>query len=483
MKKIKTLLVLVVTLGYFSGTGISQSIQKFGPGVHEDLDHRIDLRRICVPNPTKDVSYNFDKSFAKNVNDAIKRERSAFSNSKIGNYLHPKHYTDPVDYAAKIITALRRAYSQAYNIKVVDIPLNTGVNNAAQNHACKMISCNQFTHQSSCTGSPKSRLEAQVGSWGSCLNGYSENIAINTSRTVEGAIEWAIFGMMYDDLACCNNGHRENFLKCTYDSNWRMGFGYKKGKYSFGSSRSYDTWFMVWDYAKIGRSSGCGWDDDKGARNCSSMPEVAINNLRVNGQSNCSSLKASWTASNTNQVQKFEVYQSTNGKSYSQVATVSPNSGNNYSASFNTSGSEAKIYIKAITKNGSFKSSKLFVFDVGDCSPGDNTSQPDNNNDEDGSNDDGEDVTDNNNPPAPKPNPEPEPEPENDPTKIVVSPNPATNFIKLGNVPYGKLYFIRTMQGRFVMVGFYRSEIQISRLQPGTYVITADNKTGKFVKL
>ncbi len=287
MKRIQTILFIVATLGFFTSRGTSQNIQEFGPGVHQDLDNRIEIRSICVPSPSRDISYDFKKSFAANVNDAIRSERTAFRNSKIGDYVHPTYYTDPVDYAHKIITALRKAYSEAYGIELVDVPINSSVVSASQNHSCKMISCNQFTHQSTCTGSPKSRLSEQVGEWGSCLMGYSENIAINTSNTIEGAMEWAIFGMMYDDMACCNNGHRENFLKCTYDESWRMGFGYKKGKYSFGSSRSYDTWFMTWDYAKKGSSSGCSWDKNKGPKECPATQDVVIQNLKVNGQGNC----------------------------------------------------------------------------------------------------------------------------------------------------------------------------------------------------
>src|SRR5690625_6821307 len=109
-------------------------------------------------------------------------------------------------------------------------------------------------------------------SWGSCLHGYSENIAINTSATVESAIEWAIFSMMYDDQACCRNGHRENFLKCTYDDTWRMGFGFQKGKFNFGGGRIYETWFLSWDFAKIGRTSGCTWEQGKGTKSCPDDP-------------------------------------------------------------------------------------------------------------------------------------------------------------------------------------------------------------------
>ncbi len=456
----------VITTVFFTSNLIGQSIQEFGTGVHEDLDHRIKTRSICVPSPKSDYSFDFKKSFADNVNDAIKRERSAFGSSKIGNYVHPNHYTDPVDYAHKIITALRKAYSTANSIEVIDVPINESVVSASQNHSCKMVSCNQFAHQSSCLGSPRTRLEAQVGAWGTCLTGYSENLAINTSNTIEGAMEWAIFGMMYNDLTCCNNGHRENFLKCTYDENWRMGFGYKKGKYSFGGNIGYDVWFMTWDYAKKGGSSGCSWDSDNGAKECPAVAEVAIQNLKVSGISNCSSLRATWTASNTSRVQNFEVYQSTDGKAYAKVATITPASVNDYSAEFFTSGDEAKIFVKAITKEGSFQSTELFVFNVADCKPDINPPPPDPTPD-----------------PTPTPDPEPEPEPEPDPTKIVVIPNPADNEIKLKDVDNGTFYYILTIEGRFTSLGWYRGSINVSYFSPGTYVIMANWKSGQFIKL
>lgn len=472
-KKLHVLLLLALAVGFFTPETIGQEIQIFGPGVHQDLDHVIQTRRICVPNPTRDVAYDFNKSFSDNVNDAIARERKAFGNTKIGDYVHPGHYTDAVDYAHKIITALRNAYSAAYDIQLVDVPLAESVSNAAQNHSCKMISCNQFTHQSSCTGSPVSRLSEQVGDWGSCLTGYSENIAINTSKTIEGAIEWAIFGMMYDDLVCCQNGHRENFLKCTYDDNWRMGFGYQKGKYSFGSTRSYDAWFMTWDYAKAGRSSGCGWDKDNGTKNCPAPQVVEIQNLELRGQSNCTSLEATWTASNTNYIQNLEVYQSIDNKPFARVASLSPQASKKYVSTFKTSGKEASIFVKVNTKSGAFYSSELSVFNVSDCSAQE---------EEEGLEANSEpkpDLTDN----TPV-QPEPEPETKPDPTKLTVTPNPARNYIKLSDVPSGTIYQIFTQSGRFAKVGIYRGQnIQIPRLRSGTYVITAGGRSGQFVKL
>lgn len=466
MKKLKALLLVLVTIGVFTSKGKGQEIQLFGPGVHQELDVRIETRSICIPNPTTDLKYDFSKSFANNVNDAISRERKTFRNSKIGEYVHPGYYTDPVDYAHKILTALRKAYAEAYDIKVIDVPLDVSVTTASQNHSCKMISCNQFTHQSSCTSSPKSRLSAQVGEWGSCLTGYSENIAINTSKTIEGAIEWAIFGMMYDDLACCRNGHRENFLKCTYDKNWRMGFGYQKGKYSFGTSRSYDAWFMTWDYARKGGSSNCTWDESTKARSCPAPQVVSIQNLTVKGQSDCSTLAVGWTTSTSGSIKNFEVYQSIDGNSYTRVATVTPRSDNKYSTSFKTSGDEAKIYVKANNKIGSFYSSQLSVFDVGDCTPEDINEEVD--------------VADNTPPPPP---PAPKSEPEVDANKLVISPNPAKHYIRLAGVAYGTIFRIYTMNGQFAKIGIYTSLIHITRLRAGTYVIKVKDKVGQFVKL
>lgn len=466
-----SILFILSILSFLTLSLQGQNIQEFGPGVHQDLDHRIETRRICVPNPTVDREYNFKQSFADNVNNAIRKERTAFNTSKIGNYVHPSHYKDPVDYAHKIITALRKAYSQAYGIKVIDIPLNNSVSKASQNHACKMISCNQFAHQSSCLGSPQSRLTEQVGAWGSCLTGYSENIAINTSSTIEGAIEWAIFGMMYDDLACCQNGHRENFLKCTYDSNWRMGFGFQKGKYSFGSNRSYDTWFMAWDYAKKGGTSGCGWDTDKGPQACPKSTDVTIKNFTLNGQGDCSTLKASWSVTSSNAYQSFEVYQKTD-KTFNNVATVTSTNKTTYTVTFNTSGKKAEVYVKARLKNGDFRSSSINTYNLTDCKPESGT-QP-----EDNTPEPEPDITDN----TPEPS-EPEAPVENDPNNIVVVPNPTRGDIQLKNVSYGSFYRIYTIQGRPVSYGLYRNKIRTNRLRAGTYIIIVDGKSAQFIKL
>ena len=472
MKQLKAVLLILISIGIFTPKGHGQDIQLFGPGVHQDLDHLIETRSICVPNPTKDVAYDFNKSFETNVNEAISREKTQFNTTKIADYSHPEYYTDPADYVQKILTALRKAYSGAYDLKVIDIPLDISVTNAAQNHSCKMISCNQFTHQSSCTGSPKSRLTEQVGDWGSCLNGYSENIAINTSKTIEGAIEWAIFGMMYDDLDCCKNGHRENFLKCTYDDNWRFGFGFQKGKYSFGTGKTYDAWFMTWDYAKIVRTSGCTWDKDQGADNCPAPEVVALRNVKVSGEGDCSSLKVTWTSSNYKSVSNFEIYQSIDGNSYTKVATAAPRTDNKYSSVFKTSGQEARIFVKANTKSGLFFGSELSEFNVSNCTPQEEE-EP-------------EPGTEANSNPEPQITNPPivEPEPKADPNELVISPNPAKTYIRLTGVSLGSVFRIYTITGKFAMIGVFRGNIiQISSLRAGTYVLKVGDKAGQFVKL
>ncbi len=166
------------------------------------------------------------------------------------------------------------------------------------------------------------------------------------------------------------------------------------------------------------------------------------------------------------------------------MATVSSNSGKNYAADFNTSGKEAKVFVKAVTKEGGFYTSELFVFNVADCKPSDNTTttEPDNNTSPPKPNNPKDGVTETNNPPVPKPDPKPQPE-ENDPSKIVIVPNPAVNVITLKNATYGKFYRIYTIEGRAVQYGLYLNSISVSGLHAGTYVIYTNGKAGQFVKL
>ncbi len=74
------------------------------------------------------------------------------------------------------------------------------------------------------------------------------------------------------------------------------------------------------------------------------------------------------------------------------------------------------------------------------------------------------------------------PEEKPDPDKLVVTPNPAGNYIELDNVAYGSLYKIYSMNGRPLVYGLYTCKIWIHYLPAGTYVIVVNGQSIKFVK-
>ncbi|GAA5225399.1 T9SS type A sorting domain-containing protein [Membranihabitans marinus] len=486
MKRIIYLTSLVILISCYALLGQNPS-QSFGPGVYEELNPQIRLRASCVPSPNQDYEYNFNQSFEANVNAAIARERSAFRNNNIDDYVHPETYTDPRDYAQKIITALRKAYSSAYNIPTVSIPLHPAINNAAQNHSCRMISCGEFNHQSSCLGSPSSRISEQVGDWGTCFNGYSENIAINTLSSVEAAIEWAVFGMMYDDLSCCNNGHRENFLNCSFDNSWYLGFGFQRGKFSFGqANRSYDTWFLTWDYAKKTNQSNCSWDEDNGSAQCPETNYTAFQSFSTTGSNNCSSVEIQWSTKQEAMTSSFEVYVANDNGNYSVIENINAKgSPSSYSAVYSPTGNTSlSIYVKAIESNGSFVSTSPHVLQLDDCEV-DNTPSEESNTPEE-TEEPNEEVSEPSNPTEPS-NPAESEEPETsnpvvDNQDIIVVPNPASSYISLSNVDYGSIYIIYNMSGRPLLIGYYTNRINISRLSSGQYIIATRTQVGKFVK-
>jgi len=470
LKKSFYLFITGILLLFWNQKGGSQDLQTFGPAVHEDSSQVISTRSICVPSPSVDIKYNFHLSFEENVNRAIRKERINFKQPDIGNYQHPDYYQDPVEYSHKIISALRLAYSKAYNIKVVDIPLDVAVNNAAQNHSCRMISCNEFAHQSRCTGSPQSRLAEQIGAMGICIRGFSENIAINTSPSVERAIEWAIFSMMYDDQACCQNGHRENFLKCSYDDSWRMGFGFQKGKFNFSGGRKSDTWFLTWNFAKIGRISGCSWGEGKEMKNCPGEADIEFQTMSLTGQNNCRQLKLTWSMNNAKDLRDFEVFLRQDTREYKSAGKIAYDQRKKtYAAIFPARGKVVDVYVKAHLRTGSFRNSELSSFDLNDCSeiatPEQEKDQP----------------SKDENPLAELGQPKKSGKKASD--EIVVVPNPARNEIELKNIPHGSTYAIYFINGQLAMWGKYNRKISLQWLRSGRYVVVVNGKSAQFVKM
>jgi len=259
----------------------------------------------CVPNPTTDRPWNQSKSFAVQVNEAIDAENSAFGKS-YPNYNHPSYDSgDALDISAKVLRELRRVY-QNDGITDIDIEYDLSVIDMAIDHSCAMDLDNTFCHNCPSDGSFGERVENRIGS--RCYRSGTENIAWVSTQNMEQSILRIIYLMMYADLGCCNNGHRENFLQCNYDNNTKIGFGIIRGDIQSTNGNFVDSWIMTWDYVTY-RSypncgDGCNCNVSIGTPLCEASAGVVLS-VELSDfnatQSNCSAVKINWsTLSETN---------------------------------------------------------------------------------------------------------------------------------------------------------------------------------------
>lgn len=260
---------------------------------------------ICVPNPTSDRPWNQSKSFQEQVNEAIDAENIAFGKS-YPNYNHPSYNSnDALDISAKVLKELRRVY-QGDGIADINIEYDLSVIDMAIDHSCAMDLDNTFCHTCPSDGSFGSRIVNRIGS--GCYRSGTENIAWVSTQNMEQSILRIIYLMMYADLACCNNGHRENFLKCTYDNNTKIGFGIIRGDIQSSNGSFIDSWIMTWDYVTY-RSypncgDGCNCNVSIGTPLCEAASgavlPVELNTFSVS-QLDCSTVEITWsTLSETN---------------------------------------------------------------------------------------------------------------------------------------------------------------------------------------
>ena len=77
-------------------------------------------------------------------------------------------------------------------------------------------------------------------------------------------------------------------------------------------------------------------------------------------------------------------------------------------------------------------------------------------------------------------------ETDNKPLTFKVFPNPATDIVKIaGNSFVTKKYLVCTLNGSIVKSGYIineLTEIDVSNLASGVYIIRIDNQTEKFIK-
>ena len=210
---------------------------------------------ICVPSPSTDRPWDFNRSFEDQVNEAIDVENLSFGKS-YSNYVHPSYNAnDPLDISRKVLNELRRVY-RSDGIAELDIEYDQSVMDLAINHSCAMDLDNQFCHTCPSDGTFQGRVNDMIGR--GCYQRIGENIAWISTTNLESSILRIIYLMMYADVACCDNGHRDTFLHCDYNENTKVGFGIIRGDIQSSSGAFVDSWIMTWDYVTYWSYPDCG---------------------------------------------------------------------------------------------------------------------------------------------------------------------------------------------------------------------------------
>jgi uncharacterized protein YkwD len=125
---------------------------------------------------------------------------------------YPSDYCALASYALAQINADRAANGSA--------PVALSFNQAAQQHADSMLYYGYFSHYDVQGYKPYMRYSLLGGRGADTENvaylSYSAQHFTSTS-SVEQAVQFLEHSMVYDDAACCNNGHRYNILDPLHD--------------------------------------------------------------------------------------------------------------------------------------------------------------------------------------------------------------------------------------------------------------------------
>lgn len=281
---------------------------------------------ICVPNPASDRQWDQTKSFAVQVNEAIDAENIAFGKS-YPNYNHPSYNSgDALDISASILKELRRVY-ESDGIADLDIEYDLSVMDMATDHSCAMDLDNTFCHTCPSDGSFGARIANRIG--GGCYTSGTENIAWISTEDLEQSILRIIYLMMYADVACCNNGHRENFLNCSYTNNTKIGFGIIRGDLQASSGAFIDSWIMTWDYVTYGNypacGTGCNCNVSIGTPLCDAVAgivlPVELSSFETQS-SECDYADIHWSTLSESNHDYFEIERSVDGLAWEVVGTI-----------------------------------------------------------------------------------------------------------------------------------------------------------------
>ena len=277
---------------------------------------------MCVANPSTDIPWDRTRSFADQVNDAIDGENRLFGTS-FGNYVHPRYDpTDPLDISSKVLAELRRVYG----MDEIDIEHDESLIDLAANHSCAMDIDDTFCHTCPSDGTLSARVNARIGT--RCFQYISENIAWITTEDIELSILRVIYLMFYADVACCDNGHRDNFLNCNYNENTKIGFGIIRGDLQASNGAFFDAWIMTWDYLTYWSYPDCG-DCNCGVSIGTPLCEATmgvvlpIDLLEFEvSQSSCDNVTVSWTTASEIDNDYFTLQRSADGTSWSDIQII-----------------------------------------------------------------------------------------------------------------------------------------------------------------
>ena len=167
------------------------------------------------------------------------------------NVTYPMNYTTLANYALSLINQDRAPFGEP--------PLTLSTVSSAQQHADSMDYFGYFEHVDNQGYTPEQRFKMLGGAYGLIGENQGQSYCINSSdiqsslvspvscnlQTIENGIANSEWGMMYNDEACCNNGHRMNILSSQY-TQVAIGIAY--------DNNSNEVWFVedFWGPCPVG---------------------------------------------------------------------------------------------------------------------------------------------------------------------------------------------------------------------------------------
>jgi len=181
------------------------------------------LTTVGLGTPTSTIGGSNNTS-SSNGNDSTTTAAQCSSLVSVRNLAAPdiKNGTATIAYPQDYCTLAAFALGQINADRAANGtgPVTLGYNQAAQQHADSMLYYGYFSHFDTQGYAPYMRYSLLGGRGGDFENVafFSYSVTHYTStNSVEDAIKTLEHSMVYDDVTCCNNGHRYNILNPLHD--------------------------------------------------------------------------------------------------------------------------------------------------------------------------------------------------------------------------------------------------------------------------